>query len=105
MLRRGIVRHIPVPHPYGRLAPAFGAALRASKFASRQICRTLRGISVPPLSAIPNKKPPGGGLLFGMAESEGFEPPDPRGPTVFKTAAFDHSATSPYQLQIISIRC
>ena len=31
-----------------------------------------------------------------MAESEGFEPPDPCGSTVFKTAAFDHSATSPY---------
>ncbi len=30
-----------------------------------------------------------------MAESEGFEPPDPRGSTVFKTAAFDHSASSP----------
>ena len=32
------------------------------------------------------------GLLFG-AEEEGFEPPVPRGTTVFKTAAFDHSAT------------
>jgi hypothetical protein len=30
-----------------------------------------------------------------MAEREGFEPPNPRGSTVFKTAAFDHSATSP----------
>ena len=30
-----------------------------------------------------------------MAEREGFEPPDPCGSTVFKTAAFDHSATSP----------
>ena len=30
-----------------------------------------------------------------MAESEGFEPPDPFGSTVFKTAAFDHSASSP----------
>ena len=29
------------------------------------------------------------------AEEEGFEPPVPRGTTVFKTAAFDHSATSP----------
>ena len=26
------------------------------------------------------------------AEGEGFEPPVPRGTTVFKTAAFDHSA-------------
>ena len=30
-----------------------------------------------------------------MAESEGFEPPEPFGSTVFKTAAFDHSANSP----------
>ena len=30
-----------------------------------------------------------------MAESEGFEPPSPRGLTVFKTAAFDRSANSP----------
>jgi hypothetical protein len=30
-----------------------------------------------------------------MAEREGFEPPVPCGTTVFKTAAFDHSAISP----------
>ena len=30
-----------------------------------------------------------------MAEGEGFEPPEPFGPTVFKTAAFDHSAIPP----------
>ena len=30
-----------------------------------------------------------------MAESEGFEPPDLLQSTVFKTAAFDHSASSP----------
>jgi hypothetical protein len=30
-----------------------------------------------------------------MAEGEGFEPPEPRGSTVFKTAAIDHSATPP----------
>jgi site-specific DNA recombinase len=29
------------------------------------------------------------------AEKEGFEPPEPRGSTVFKTAAIDHSAISP----------
>ena len=29
------------------------------------------------------------------AEREGFEPPDPLRSTVFKTAAIDHSATSP----------
>ncbi len=30
-----------------------------------------------------------------FAEREGFEPPVPRGTTVFKTAAIDHSAISP----------
>ncbi len=30
-----------------------------------------------------------------MAENEGFEPSEPYGSTVFKTAAFDHSANSP----------
>ncbi len=30
-----------------------------------------------------------------MAEREGFEPPDPRRSTVFKTAAIDRSAISP----------
>ena len=32
---------------------------------------------------------------FSFAEREGFEPPDPLRSTVFKTAAFDHSAISP----------
>ncbi len=32
-----------------------------------------------------------------FAESEGFEPPDLLQSTVFKTAAFDHSANSPPQ--------
>ena len=32
-----------------------------------------------------------------LAESEGFEPPDLLQSTVFKTAAFDHSASSPLQ--------
>ena len=31
------------------------------------------------------------------AEKEGFEPPEPYGSTVFKTAAIDHSAISPLQ--------
>ncbi len=30
-----------------------------------------------------------------MAEREGFEPPEPRSSTVFKTAAIDHSAIFP----------
>ena len=35
------------------------------------------------------------GRQFNLAESEGFEPPVPFDTTVFKTAAFDHSANSP----------
>ena len=34
-------------------------------------------------------------FLVDLAEREGFEPPEPRSSTVFKTAAIDHSATSP----------
>jgi hypothetical protein len=37
------------------------------------------------------------GHLFVLAESEGFEPPEPLSSTVFKTAAIDHSANSPGQ--------
>ena len=37
-------------------------------------------------------------MLSFLAEEEGFEPPVPRGTTVFKTAAFDHSATPLYGL-------
>ena len=34
-------------------------------------------------------------IPFFFAESEGFEPPNPLGSTVFKTAAINHSANSP----------
>jgi len=33
--------------------------------------------------------------FFSLAEEEGFEPPALLGAAVFKTAAFDHSATPP----------
>ena len=36
-----------------------------------------------------------GGARRRMAEGEGFEPPEPCGSAVFKTAAIDHSATLP----------
>ena len=35
-------------------------------------------------------------MLLQVAEEEGFEPPEPCGSTVFKTAAIDHSATPPH---------
>ena len=34
-------------------------------------------------------------LIIRLAEKEGFEPPERRRSTVFKTAAIDHSAISP----------
>ena len=43
----------------------------------------------------------GADFLFSFAEREGFEPPDPLRSTVFKTAAFDHSAISPMFYQIL----
>ena len=39
------------------------------------------------------------------AEREGFEPPEPRGSTVFKTAAIDRSAISPGAKVIIRNEC
>jgi hypothetical protein len=44
-----------------------------------------------------NKTPATKGNEGFLAENEGFEPPVPYGTTVFKTAAFDHSANSPLQ--------
>jgi hypothetical protein len=36
------------------------------------------------------------GAVRRIAEREGFEPPEPCGSTVFKTASFDRSDTSPF---------
>ncbi len=36
-----------------------------------------------------------------IAEREGFEPPEPRSSTVFKTAAIDHSAISPNTMFVV----
>ena len=43
--------------------------------------------------------------LWGSAEKEGFEPPEPLGSTVFKTAAIDHSAISPIYYANIFFDC
>ncbi len=50
---------------------------------------------------IPTKKARHNTLLLSMAEREGFEPPDGCPSTVFKTAAFDHSAISPYFIKLL----
>ena len=39
-------------------------------------------------------------MYLEMAEREGFEPPEACASTVFKTAAFDRSATSPRRASI-----
>src|SRR5690606_32176079 len=44
-------------------------------------------------------------FYFFLAEREGFEPPEPFGSTVFKTAAFDRSATSPRLGILANGRC
>ncbi len=36
-----------------------------------------------------------------MAEGAGFEPARPLGPAVFKTAAFNHSATPPHGTHLL----
>ena len=48
------------------------------------------------------KKPWSQGFCF--AEREGFEPPVPCGTPVFKTGAFDHSATRPGCFQVTQLR-
>ncbi len=54
----------------------------------------LTGAGLP--TALYEKSPAQKALSFNLfAEREGFEPPDPLRSTVFKTAAFDHSAISP----------
>ena len=45
-------------------------------------------------TSLKQKCPPIGEHFYFIAEMEGFEPPVPRGTLVFKTSAFDHSATS-----------
>ena len=53
-----------------------------------------------------NKKRPrsmSGGRIYAMAEEVGFEPTVPCGTTVFKTAAFNHSAIPPGSLR--RLRC
>jgi hypothetical protein len=44
-------------------------------------------------------------LIVHLAEEEGFEPPDPCGSTVFKTAAIDHSAIPPLLFKSLLFPC
>ena len=56
--------------------------------------RPLDGRIVSQIKQGGRKSSPKGAVKF-LAEAVGFEPTVPRGTTVFKTAAFNHSATPP----------
>ena len=60
------------------------------------VCFTLYYVGKEHISLL-SPEVPLGTTVF--AEEEGFEPPVPRSTTVFKTAAFDHSATPLYIVQ------
>ena len=60
-----------------------------------QACRVAYRFSM----ALQCKQSIGNGVTPSLAEEVGFEPTVPEGTTVFKTAAFDHSATPPYSTQ------
>ncbi len=85
----GIDSPLCAAHPLGRLRCAAASCAGAA----RRLCRT-EGFS-PGSRSAKNKKAPDGAVLF-LAEREGFEPSSGSYPLpVFKTGAFDHSATSP----------
>ena len=77
-------------HIFGKVAPAFACYFFYATF-------PLGKLRFPRKKLHKKSKTPTG-FYFSekiYAEREGFEPPDPCGSTVFKTAAIDHSATSP----------
>ena len=63
-----IVRHILVPHPYGRLMPSVGAALRASKIAPGDFVEL--GVRTNSSTETSIKKPPNGGFFMDGAPGE-----------------------------------
>ncbi len=79
--------------PYGRrcFAPTF-------KFVSDEFVEPLRGSHL--LAQPLNKKGTHKGAFVCLAVGQGFEPREPLGSTVFKTAAFDHSASPPERREL-----
>lgn len=61
--------------------------------------------SNPQAPSVNKKKPARGGLFLLMAEGQGFEPWVPLDTPVFKTGAFDHSATPPNEVGHYSDAC
>ena len=80
----------------GPVVRYFAFALRAPLLHSLRSFRRTEVLSLP-LGAAPIKSLRASTPCCecNMAEREGFEPPEPCGSAVFKTAAIDHSATSP----------
>ena len=89
--RVGLIRRFPAPHPCG--APAW-AGVRTGFPADPS---NLWGLIMAALPIKIRKAPPkNGGAFLILAERVGFEPTEGYKPsTVFKTAAFNRSATSP----------
>ena len=75
------------------LTGASCCAFRRVHFASGQSFSNAPRAALGPRSRIQKKHPKG--CFFCMAVGQGFEPREPLGSTVFKTAAFDHSASPP----------
>ena len=98
--RGGMTRLFHGTHSVGR-ARARSAALPALLVEPRDSHQSLQSLD--------KSKDPAWVPFDLLAEREGFEPPDRRRSTVFKTAAFDHSATSPNTLRARSydtaLRC
>ena len=97
---------LPPPAGAGIWPPAFPPRSPRGPLQHKTGCwRTLFLYPPPPLckqslqrSLGDTKKPDDENHPVFAAEREGFEPPDPLRSTVFKTAAIDHSATSPSAL-------
>src|SRR6188472_695774 len=69
----------------------FGAISRSRRGRPRSLIKVWKQSR---LKSHQKKGHPLSGLaMVSLAEEEGFEPPEPCGSTVFKTAAFDRSAT------------
>ena len=74
--------------PWGPTKAIFGFRRRPNEFGRRRKPKTAGRSATSCLSF--------------FAEDEGFEPPDPCGSTVFKTAAIDHSANPPKYVSLPS---
>ncbi len=75
----------------GHAASEAGETEPSKKGSFRHLTIRLKSMKKEALDASCRVQP----VTVGQAEGEGFEPPEPFGSAVFKTAAIDHSATPP----------